>query len=108
MSQYYKTRFAVVTQHNQELAKNIAEMLGQIQYQDVVRQCIERIRVAIKQRNAFLEQACGVVQDGEADMAQLSVILGSILNDYQNEEDMHKHSVRHDSGDGSELKIELF
>ncbi len=108
MSQYYKTRFAVVTQHNQELAKNIAEMLGQIQYQDVVRQCIERIRVAIKQRNAFLEQACGMAQGGDADLFQLSAMLGSILNDYENEESMHKHSARHEPDDGNELKIELF
>jgi methyl-accepting chemotaxis protein len=108
MSQYYKTRFAVITQHNQDLAKNIAEVLGQIQYQDVVRQCIERIRGAIKQRNDFLEQAFGSVQQGDADLAQLSAMLASILDDYASEEAMHKHSARHEEADGGELKIELF
>ena len=108
MSQYYKTRFSVVTRHNEDLAKNIAEVLGQIQYQDVVRQCIERIRVAIKQRNAFLEQAFGVAQQGDADLVQLSALLASILDDYANEENVHKHSARHEIDNGSELKIELF
>jgi methyl-accepting chemotaxis protein len=108
MSQYYKTRFAVVTQHNEDLAKNIAEVLGQIQYQDVVRQCVERIRVAIKQRNTFLEQACDLAQQGDADLRQLSAMLASILDDYENEENMHKHSARHEIDEGSELKIELF
>jgi hypothetical protein len=35
--QYYKTLFNVVNQHNTSLATDIAEMLGHIQYQDVVR-----------------------------------------------------------------------
>lgn len=108
MSQYYKTRFAVVTQHNEDLAKNIAEVLGQIQYQDVVRQCIERIRVAILQRNAFLEQAFGVAQQGDADLIKLSAMLASILDAYGSEEEVHKHSARHEEADGGELKIELF
>jgi methyl-accepting chemotaxis protein len=108
MSQYYKTRFAVITQHNQDLAKSIAEVLGQIQYQDVVRQCIERIRVAILQRNGFLEKTFGSAQQGEVDLAQLSALLASIRDDYENEEEMHKHSARHEETDGGELKIELF
>jgi methyl-accepting chemotaxis protein len=108
MSQYYKTRFAVITQHNEDLAKNIAEVLGQIQYQDVVRQCIERIRVAILQRNAFLEQAFGVAQQGDADLIKLSAMLASILDAYGSEEEVHKHSARHEEADGGELKIELF
>jgi methyl-accepting chemotaxis protein len=108
MSQYYKTRFAVITQHNQDLAKSIAEVLGQIQYQDVVRQCIERIRVAILQRNGFLEKTFESAQQGEVDLAQLSALLASIRDDYENEEEMHKHSARHEEADGGELKIELF
>lgn len=108
MRQYYKTRFAVVTQHNEDLAKNIAEVLGQIQYQDVVRQCIERICFAIKQRNAVLEQGVGLARQDGMDLAQLSAMLATILDDYLNQEARHKHSGRHGDDAGTELKIELF
>ncbi|MDO8652214.1 MAG: methyl-accepting chemotaxis protein [Undibacterium sp.] len=108
MSQYYKTRFAVVTKHNGDLAKDIAEVLGQIQYQDVVRQCIERIRFAIGQRNAFFQNAVSMADQDGADLAQLPQLLELILNDYLTEEEKHMHSARHGSDSSSELKIELF
>jgi methyl-accepting chemotaxis protein len=108
MSQYYKTLFIVVTKHNEDLAKEIAEVLGQIQYQDVVRQCIERIRFAIKQRNAFLQHAVALGQQDDVDLAQLPALLEAILDDYLSEEEKHKHSARHEADNGSELKIELF
>lgn len=108
MSQYYKTRFTVVTKHNEDLAKDIAEMLGQIQYQDVVRQCIERIRFATGQRNEFFQHALVMAQQDDADLAQSPLLLERILSDYLKEEEKHVHSVRQGSGSGSELKIELF
>jgi len=49
--QYYRTLFAVVTEHNTNLAGEITEMLGQVQYQDVVRQRIERATGAMEKRN---------------------------------------------------------
>ncbi|MGS0759025.1 hypothetical protein ACVBEH_32210, partial [Roseateles sp. GG27B] len=64
MSQYFKTRFAVVTQHNQDLVHDIAEVLGHIQYQDVVSQCITRMRVATAQRNEFLQVAVAAMSQG--------------------------------------------
>lgn len=108
MSQYFKTRFAVVTKHNEDLAKDIAEVLGHIQYQDVVSQCIERMRKAIAQRNAFLQTVAGQPQLSAEDLAQLPEILGQVLAAYLQEEDKHKHSARHEEEASSELKFELF
>jgi methyl-accepting chemotaxis protein len=106
MSQYFKTRFAVITQHNQNLSSDIAEVLGHIQYQDVVRQCIERLRAAIVQRNAALQASVDPLQP--LDAAQLQTELLQILQDFVAQEDMHKHSARHDEQAGGELKFELF
>jgi methyl-accepting chemotaxis protein len=52
--QYYKNLFVAVTEHNTNLATEIAEMLGRIQYQDVVRQRIERVESAMARRNNIL------------------------------------------------------
>jgi methyl-accepting chemotaxis protein len=112
MSQYFKTRFAVVTQHNENLVHDIAEVLGHIQYQDVVSQCINRMRVATAQRNEFFQ---AVVADlGQApgqsplESGRLLERLALILSDYRFEEDKHKHSARHDEHSSGGLKLELF
>lgn len=43
IQQFYKTLMRVMKQHNEKLAQDIAHMLGQIQFQDPVRQRIERV-----------------------------------------------------------------
>ena len=110
MSQYFKTRFAVVTQHNQDLVHDIAEVLGHIQYQDVVSQCITRMRVAMGQRNEFLQAAVAELGQTslEVNPGRLPEQLALILSNYCFEEDKHKHSARHDEHSSGELKLELF
>lgn len=108
MSQYFKTRFAVVTKHNEDLAKDIADVLGHIQYQDVVSQCIDRMRTAIAQRNAFLQTVVGQSQLTPQDLAELPEIFGQVLDAYLQEEKKHKHSARHEEEASTELKFELF
>jgi len=44
------------TAPGEALAAGTVEVLGQLQYQDVVRQCVERLQAAIAQRNAALGQ----------------------------------------------------
>jgi len=108
MSEYYKTRFAVVTQHNEELAADIAEVLGQIQYQDVVRQCIERVRIAVGRRNELMRAALADLEQGTDAIERLPQQLELILEDYLAEEDHHRHSTRQVTADTGELKVELF
>jgi methyl-accepting chemotaxis protein len=108
MSQFYKTRFAIIGKHNGDLSRDIAETLGQIQYQDVVRQCIERAQNAIVKRNESLKEAfAGQDQDSEA-LERLPEQLSLILDDYLAEEDHHKHSTRQATEGSGERKIELF
>ena len=108
MSQYYKTRLAIVTKHNEELVADIAEVLGQIQYQDVVRQCIERVRIAIGRRNALVSTALADLDRGTDGIEDLPRQLEMILDDYLAEEDHHKHSSRQADPASGQLKVELF
>ena len=114
MSQYFKTRFAVVTKHNQDLVHDIAEVLGHIQYQDVVSQCITRMRVATAQRNELFQTLVADIEQSQShserqfDFGRLPEQLALILNNYCFEEDKHKHSARHDEHSSGELKLELF
>jgi methyl-accepting chemotaxis protein len=108
MSQYYKTRLSVVTKHNEDLVKDIAEALGQIQYQDVVRQTIERIRIAAERRNHALSALLPPWMGDSAGETDLPVQLELILEDYLAEEEKHRHSVRQTVGSEAPLKIELF
>jgi methyl-accepting chemotaxis protein len=107
MSQYYKTRFSVVMKHNEDLVRDIGETLGQVQYQDVVRQSIERIRTAVGRRNDALRTLPMRTTD-PADAGDLPLQLELILDDYVAEEQKHRHSVRQTQGSDAPLKIEMF
>jgi len=108
MNQYYKTRFAIVTKHNEDMAGDIAEVLGQIQYQDVVRQCIERIQVAIAARQESFRDALELADRQGPAFAAVPDQLASILAGYLEEEQKHLHSNRSDPADGGAVKLELF
>lgn len=108
MSHFFKTRFAVVTKHNENLSTEISDMLGHLQYQDVVGQCIARVRETIGQRNTFLQTAADPPSQAEGDLSQLSDQLALILTTYLAEEKKHMHSARHDEAGGTEPKFELF
>jgi len=110
MNQYYKTRFAVVTRHNQQLSSDIAGVLGQTQYQDVVRQCIERIQATMRQRNDVLQQSVLAEKWSPEQASATAAGLENVLDRFVAEESKHVHSARLDSGsDGNGApKIELF
>ena len=107
MSQYFKTRFSVLAQHNQGLAKEISEVLGHVQSQDVVSQCIDRIRSTIGERNTLLQNMGATVTE-EGDASTLVQELTRIRDAFVQEEEKHMHSARHQDDAGSEPKFELF
>lgn len=108
ITDFYKSRFSVITQHNNDLALNIAEVLGQIQYQDVVSQSIDRMMTAMNQRNDLLGAANIELHQGFFDHHALPAKLNFIMQTYLTEEEKHKHSARHNEADATEQKIELF
>ncbi len=104
MRQYYKTLFVVVTEHNTLMSNEIGEMLGQLQNQDILRQCIERVTIGVNKRNLILLQFAARLADPSADMADLNYELEQVITDYLDEESRHG-SVNNDEGLAS---IELF
>jgi methyl-accepting chemotaxis protein len=80
MRQYYKTRFAIVGKHNEDLVQDSAAALGDIENQGLVRQCIERIQVATGRRNEALRALLRA--PGEDAAAALPVQLELILDEY--------------------------
>jgi len=52
----YRDRLAEMHDHGEALAAGTVDVLGQLQYQDVVRQCVERLQDAIARRNAAFGQ----------------------------------------------------
>lgn len=104
LSQDLRQLFLTVVEHNNHLAMEIAEMLGQIQFQDVVRQRVERIEQAVNQRNALFQAFVEGVENNGANLEDLPVQMRKVLDDYLAIESMHAQSI----DDESTARIELF
>ena len=109
MRQYYKTLFTVINNNNVKLATDIAEILGSIQYQDVVRQRIERMQVAMQRRNALLQQFATELDNSNGHIADdFAGQMNIVFNDYQEEESHHNNSLNSDAAENLPPKFELF
>jgi methyl-accepting chemotaxis protein len=108
MTQYYKTRFTVLSRHNEQLTAGIADVLGQTQFQDVVRQIVERARDAMAQRNAALQDVLAAVPDSPA-LADRARGMEALLDGVVRAEALHAGAVRLPEGDSADgPTIELF
>lgn len=108
MRQYYKTLFSVVNRHNVALASELAEMLGQIQYQDVVRQRIERIATAVTQRNAVLQALVDGMDRVDPAIRTTPQQMQLVLDDYLQEEQRHAPVAAEGEALADLPKFELF
>ena len=106
--QYYKSLIVVVTEHNTNLAAEIAEMLGQIQYQDVVRQRIERVASAVANRKDILMELARRLGDPHADLAELPVRMRAVLDEYLTNEARHAPAAAAAGQAGDLPKFQLF
>lgn len=109
MQQYYKTLFAVINQNNVKLARDISEILSGVQYQDVVRQRIERMKDTMNRRNELLKvfmdelsNTSGLITNDF--VAQMTVV----LEDYLEEESHHSNSLNPTNEEDLPPKFELF
>jgi methyl-accepting chemotaxis protein len=99
----YHAGLAEMLEHGEALAAGSADVLGQLQYQDVVRQCVERLQAAIAQRNAAFEVE--FLGHAAPQPALLAGLIGDILADYLATEQLHGGSP---DAAGSGPAIELF
>ncbi|MCK7574998.1 MAG: methyl-accepting chemotaxis protein [Chromatiales bacterium] len=106
MRQFYKTLFSVVTQHNTSLAEQIGDMLGLLQYQDVVGQRLSRLQAAMRRR-AELLVAAGAPSDS---LLLLADALNQLHVDYLADESRHARPAigTNASASAGPPSIELF
>jgi len=109
VQRYYGSLFGVVSEHNRELASGISELLGNVQYQDVVRQRIERVESAVERRNEIFGLLPQAVADVGDDLFRLPDQLEEVREDYVRGERQHATVVSGGGGNDKDLpKFELF
>lgn len=100
----YQNGFAEMLAHGEALSAGTAEVLGQLQYQDVVRQCVERLRLAIGRRNDVLEREFGGRPLLPPPPERVAALIADVVEDYLAGEALHNGTP--DQGGG--VAIELF
>lgn len=110
LRQYYKTLFSVVTSHNTDLASEIVDILGLIQFQDVVKQRIERMEIAIDKRNELFQFFIRDIDSPDAGMLELPMKMNEVLDEYLSVERRHAPASNHTSTETDDglPKLELF
>ena len=103
MRQYYD----VMIEHNTQLAAVIVEILGHTQYQDGVRQRIERIEAAIAKRNVLFLAFAKSLVDPDPGLQELPLQLYGVLEEYLALESRHVHTVDPELN-ADQIKFELF
>ncbi len=102
--QYYKVMLTVVTEYNNEIAMGLTDMLGNVQFQDVVKQQVERL----DQLNHKMTEVIGRLLSSdltEESLLALSREIGSVVSEFETLDSNHHN----DSGlDATIAKIELF
>jgi len=109
MRQFYQLLMAAVTQHNRELDDGIAALLGTGQYQDVLRQIIERAAATFEPRHEVTEALVSGLAAGAGDAAALAGRSRGVLDDYLAGEAVHEGSTHAGAAEaGAAPLIELF
>ncbi|EGW23321.1 methyl-accepting chemotaxis protein [Methylobacter tundripaludum] len=109
MRQYYQTLFSVVTEHNTCLAAGLGEILGHIQFQDVVRQRIERMENAVAKRNVLFQAFAQGLDTPDADLLELAEQMRVVLDEYLALESRHAPAANNASEQDAGLpQFELF
>ncbi len=98
MKQFYKTLLTVTRQHNCDLAEHIVNALGSLQFQDIVRQRLERMQHALSQRDEALRRlANDVTAPGLLTMDNFA-ILARLHEEYETAEKSHGMDNAQDDG----------
>lgn len=107
--QFYKSAFSVVATHDAQLASDLGEILGEIQFQDIVRQRIERLREAGEQRNALFVEMTEGGNGLDTGVQAVAEKLNRVIQDYLVKESRHSKMMSQGSnGDGDLPKFEFF
>ena len=101
-------RLSAIATHNEHMSRDIAEILGHLQYQDIVRQSIDRVRETIGARNSCITNAVRAEQPQLAVLMEVPGQLEFILDNYVATENNHTRSAMNSTAHPAVPKIELF
>jgi methyl-accepting chemotaxis protein len=111
MRLYYKTLFSVVNtvmaKSQKDIETKIADVLGSIQYQDILRQRIERMLHIMKKRNDLMQDFAQQLDNTEGHLDDFSMGMYQLLNEYLEIESHHANSLTDNQSDQLP-KFELF
>lgn len=112
MRQYYKTLFsvlnAVMTQTQEDVNDQVADVLGSIQYQDILKQRVERVLEVIKNRHELLKLFAITLQEKEYKVDDFSLQMAQILQNYVQIESNHTNSSNSGNDELSFPQFEIF
>lgn len=94
MQQFYKTLMSVMMEYNTSLAKDLADVLGDVQFQDVVRQTIERMEDVTGKHISLMEEMAEMIEQGDWSHAHMDAIheqFEQLQQEYTQEERVHQH-----------------
>lgn len=109
---FYNALMVVMAECNAELVQGLSELLGDVQFQDVIRQSIERMQAVRLQRDGIFVQIAdqlGALELSMVELPSLKDALDRLYLEFEKEEARHR-SAGETPRDAamSSLKIELF
>jgi len=105
---YYRLMFKVVMEHNTALAHEIADMLGQFQGQDVMRQRLERVAAGLARRNDALRELPEKFAGADIDLSALPPRMLDVVNEFVDIEAHHADASPAAGASADAPKFELF
>jgi methyl-accepting chemotaxis protein len=90
MRQFYGMMMTAITQHNTELDRGIGMLLDTAQYQDVIKQIVDRVHPAVEARNAVLADLIERLRQGQRDTRAIDERARALSADYLAGEALHR------------------
>jgi methyl-accepting chemotaxis protein len=110
--EFYKALMDVMSECNAELVQGISALLGDVQFQDVIRQSIERMQTVRRQRDDIFARTAdqlGALELSVVELPSLKEALDRLCLEFEQEETRHRSTNEDSQGSSaSSLKIELF
>ena len=105
MRDFYRSLLDFSATHHDKLSKQIVDLLSNIQYQDIVRQRIERLQQANARMHHLIDVTATKLDQDEIDLFIELEQLHNIAEDYEWDENSHSQAQ---VGSGKDGDVELF
>lgn len=94
--------------HQEDINKHIADVLGSMQSQDILRQRIERMLEVMKKRQTLFEKFVNQLQSNEEQLDDFGSEMNRLFRDYVSNESRHANSIERHNNEQNLPKFELF